>query len=283
MRSPSPMKFPRPLPTIGGALLLLLAARMMAPRASLAQSSLVVPPTASKPRLPAPPHPLPPDPLEGSFYQGWGAVENLSAMRGNSLIGDSTLWAIQKSAVAIAPQKFKARLWINGLTPVGKMKVIFHSQFTDGSPCGTWDEVYPHPPGPATGVERDSTGFECSGGGPVSQDKQLGRRMEDMAFKLGLATLAFGAMLLGSSTSFAADWRGPTQADARWGGQERHRGGWEAPRDQAFRYVDDDAKTRRFMGCRGPNCNYGPMPRPVDSRGRYELQTVERWVPARYE
>jgi hypothetical protein len=106
--------------------------------------------------------------------------------------------------------------------------------------------------------------------------------MEDMAFKLGLTTLAFGAMLLGSSTTFAADWRGPTQADARWGGQQTQ-GGWEAPNSQAFRYVDDDAQTRRYMGCRGPNCNSGPMPRPVDSRGRYELQTVERWVPARYE
>ncbi|MBN9682047.1 MULTISPECIES: hypothetical protein [unclassified Corallococcus] len=105
-----------------------------------------------------------------------------------------------------------------------------------------------------------------------------------MAFKLGLATLAFGAMLLGSSTSFAADWRGPTRADAQWGGQQRYNGGWDsAPQGQAFRYDNDDAKTRRFMGCRGPNCNYGPMPRPVDSRGRYELQTVERWVPARYE
>ncbi|RKG92400.1 hypothetical protein D7V88_06265 [Corallococcus terminator] len=107
------------------------------------------------------------------------------------------------------------------------------------------------------------------------------RRMEDMAFKTALSTLAFGALLLGSSTAFAEDWRGQTRADANWGHQSR--GGWEAPQGQAFRYDDDDARTRRFMGCRGPNCDARPMPRPVDSRGRYELQTVERWVPARYE
>jgi hypothetical protein len=108
--------------------------------------------------------------------------------------------------------------------------------------------------------------------------------MKHMAYKLGLSTLAFGALLLGSSTAVAADWRGPTQADARWGHEDR--GGWQsapAPQGQAFRYDGDDARTRRYQGCRGPNCDYGPMPRPVDSRGRYELQTVERWVPARYE
>ncbi|RKG97471.1 hypothetical protein D7V97_34305 [Corallococcus sp. CA053C] len=105
-----------------------------------------------------------------------------------------------------------------------------------------------------------------------------------MAFKLALSTLAFGALLLGSSTAFAADSRGrPTEADARWS-RDNNQGGWEAPREsQAFRYHDDDERTRRYVGCRGPNCNARPMPRPVDSRGRYELQTVEHWVPARYE
>ncbi|MBJ6763600.1 hypothetical protein JGU66_22755 [Myxococcaceae bacterium JPH2] len=105
-----------------------------------------------------------------------------------------------------------------------------------------------------------------------------------MAFKLGLSTLALGALLLGSTAASAQDdglnrWN--TNARDGWSNE------WSGPRDgqEAFRYDDDDERTRRYTRPHehSSDCHHGPSPRPVDSRGRYELQTVQRWVPARYE
>lgn len=129
-----------------------------------------------------------------------------------------------------------------------------------------------------------------------------------MAFKLGISTLALGALLLGSTAARADDddarrWNNNNEQNAQqnnWNGQDDDglnrwnsnaqnswNNDWNGPQDgqQAFRYDDDDERTRRFLEVHVHTgaCHHGQAPRPVDSRGRYALQTVQRWVPARYE
>lgn len=105
-----------------------------------------------------------------------------------------------------------------------------------------------------------------------------------MAFKLGISTLALGAMLLGSSAAMAQDdgaGRWNSNAQSGWNNE------WSGPSDSkmAFRYDDDDERTRRFFEVHVHTgaCDHAPAPRPMNSRGRYELQTVQRWTPGRYE
>lgn len=73
-----------------------------------------------------------------------------------------------------------------------------------------------------------------------------------MALKTGISALALGALLFSSTQALAQDFNGPE--------------GW------------NDAPAP------APQWNPGPMPRPPGhERGRYELQTVQRWVPGHYE
>ncbi|MFP2928050.1 hypothetical protein ACLESO_23185 [Pyxidicoccus sp. 3LG] len=82
-----------------------------------------------------------------------------------------------------------------------------------------------------------------------------------MALKIGFAVLALGTMLLGSSVAQADD-KGVTDLANQ-----------EAAKRRGGGYHDD----------RGHG-GYRPAPRPPpQARGRYEMQTVNRWVEGRNE
>lgn len=94
------------------------------------------------------PHPTPtPLPTNSPFSasassvlgNGWGSVQYLSPMRkGEGQQG--ALWAIQKLPIGLKDPKFRASLWVNSdIGDIG-LKVVFHSRFDDGTPCGTWSD-----------------------------------------------------------------------------------------------------------------------------------------------
>lgn len=91
------------------------------------------------------------------YQQEMGGVESLSAMRGTSFSGDSALWAVQKTPVGMTPQRFKARLWMDESVNLEDLKVVFHSRFTDGAPCGTWEAPQVSPTGERRVIEAVAT------------------------------------------------------------------------------------------------------------------------------
>ncbi|ABF91255.1 hypothetical protein MXAN_6880 [Myxococcus xanthus DK 1622] len=100
-------------------------------------------------------------------------------------------------------------------------------------------------------------------GGPRQKVQAGRRRRTTMALKTGFAVLAFGMMFLGSTAAHAKD----DNEKSRFSQQHRHDG-----RGGNFG-VHVDARRHP-----GP----APLP-PPHARGRYELQTVNRWVQGRYE
>jgi hypothetical protein len=81
-----------------------------------------------------------------------------------------------------------------------------------------------------------------------------------MALKTGISTLALGALLFSSTTVLAQDFNGQQ--------------GWH----------DADAPSQQWNDDHGVERNHGPIPPPpAHERGRYELQTVQRWVPGHSE
>ncbi|AGC48740.1 hypothetical protein MYSTI_07468 [Myxococcus stipitatus DSM 14675] len=89
-----------------------------------------------------------------------------------------------------------------------------------------------------------------------------------MALKTALTTLALGTLFLGSSTALAED-----GSMSGWATQEARR------RDDRNSHPDTyEAHVHNRY------CDHAPAPRPAPrARGRYELQTVNRWVDGRYE
>lgn len=76
-----------------------------------------------------------------------------------------------------------------------------------------------------------------------------------MAFKTVMASLALGVMALGSTAAHADDTHGKRRGNS---------------------FIE--------VHIHGPDCHHGPAPLPPpQARGRYEMQTVNRWVEGRYE
>lgn len=97
-----------------------------------------------------------------------------------------------------------------------------------------------------------------------------------MAFKTALTTLALGTLFLGSSTALAADGsvRDWASQQARRGDDRNHdRNDNRGPRPDRY-----EAHVHNH------GCHHAPAPRPpARAQGRYEMQTVSRWVEGRYE
>lgn len=112
-----------------------------------------------------------------------------------------------------------------------------------------------------------------------------------MALKTGIASLVLGTLLFGSSAALAED------GNVRdWANQEAsRRQGGDNYRDDRRDYDDRDDRRDDRRGHGGGNgyvevhvhgsaCNHGPAPLPPPkARGRYELQTVNRYVEGRHE
>ncbi|XXF78729.1 hypothetical protein P2318_02935 [Myxococcaceae bacterium GXIMD 01537] len=94
-----------------------------------------------------------------------------------------------------------------------------------------------------------------------------------MALKNGIWTLALGTLLFGSTAALADEhrWTGSEhEASANWGGGVQ----------LGAEFGQGSFQVHVHSG----NCNHGPMPRPPPRQhGRYEMQTVQRFVPGRYE
>ncbi|MCE9670931.1 hypothetical protein LY474_24280 [Myxococcus stipitatus] len=89
-----------------------------------------------------------------------------------------------------------------------------------------------------------------------------------MAFKTAIATLALGTLFFGSTAAQAAD-----GSVRDWASQQSRR---DDRRDNHRDYYEAHVHTR--------DCHHAPAPRPPPrAQGRYELQTVNRWVEGRYE
>ncbi|WP_223755421.1 hypothetical protein [Myxococcus sp. RHSTA-1-4] len=111
-----------------------------------------------------------------------------------------------------------------------------------------------------------------------------------MALKTGIASLVLGSLLF--STAALAD---DNKSVRDWAGEEaerRQNGG--NYRDDRYDDRDDDRDYRDNHNHRGggrvevhvhgDSCRHGPAPLPPPrARGRYELQTVSRYVEGRYE
>ncbi|WP_254614127.1 MULTISPECIES: hypothetical protein [unclassified Myxococcus] len=110
-----------------------------------------------------------------------------------------------------------------------------------------------------------------------------------MAFKTALTTLALGTLFLGSSTAMAEDgsvrdWatqqarRGDDRNHDRDNDRDDNRG--HQDRDNRRGHHPDRYEAHIHTG----GCHHAPAPRPPSrARGRYEMQTVNRWVEGRYE
>ena len=106
-----------------------------------------------------------------------------------------------------------------------------------------------------------------------------------MALKTGIASLVLGTLLFGSTAALAED------GNVRdWANQEaaRRQSGDNNYRDDR-RDRHNDRDDRRGGGyvevhVHGDACRHGPAPLPPPkARGRYELQTVNRYVEGRHE
>lgn len=95
-----------------------------------------------------------------------------------------------------------------------------------------------------------------------------------MNLKTGIFSLALGTLLLGS-TAMADD----NQFQPQWNdnGTEVQAQGYSGGYDQAYRAP---VQVHVHTGA----CRHGPQPTPPQQQqGRYELRTVQQWVPGRYE
>lgn len=108
-----------------------------------------------------------------------------------------------------------------------------------------------------------------------------------MALKTGIASLVLGTLLFGSTAALAED--GSVRDWANQEASRRQNGGGNSRNDNRY---DDRRDDRNHGGgngyvevhVHGASCHHGPAPRPPpQARGRYELQTVNRYVDGRYE
>jgi hypothetical protein len=111
-----------------------------------------------------------------------------------------------------------------------------------------------------------------------------------MALKTGIASLVLGSLLFGSTAALADD----NESVSDWARQEgeRRRNGGDYRDDRRHDHDDDryerrnDRRGRGYVEVHvhGSSCNHGPAPLPPPrARGRYEIQTVSRYVEGRYE
>ncbi|MFP2912657.1 hypothetical protein ACLESD_48135 [Pyxidicoccus sp. 3LFB2] len=118
-----------------------------------------------------------------------------------------------------------------------------------------------------------------------------------MALKTGIASLVLGTLLFGSTAALAEDgsvrdWANQ-EAARRQNGDNNHR---DDRRDDRRDRRDDRHDDRRDhhddrrgggyveVHVHGDACRHGPAPLPPPkARGRYELQTVNRYVEGRHE
>jgi hypothetical protein len=119
-----------------------------------------------------------------------------------------------------------------------------------------------------------------------------------MALKTGIASLVLGTLLFGSTAALAEegsvrDWANQEAARRTNGGNNNHRDDDRRDRHDDRRDRDDRGHDRGHGGgngyvevhVHGSACRHGPEPRPPPRapRGRYELQTVNRYVEGRRE
>lgn len=125
-----------PLSLVAGVALLVLTMCVPFPHVSLAQNA--------KPQ---------------SNGASWGGIQWVTIMRGPKryYMNQRSLWAVQKTPATLAPQKFNVHLWFNKPIQPGDLKIVFHSRFIDGSPCGTWEDIGIKTPTPRGSF--DATGF----------------------------------------------------------------------------------------------------------------------------
>jgi hypothetical protein len=107
-----------------------------------------------------------------------------------------------------------------------------------------------------------------------------------MALKTGFSALALGALLFGTTAAYADDDNGWQQESApaaqdeaarSFHGQQAHGAdGWST----SEQWNDHNTRDSAFeVHVHTGGCNHGPQPQPPPrQRGRYELQTVQRWV-----
>lgn len=111
-----------------------------------------------------------------------------------------------------------------------------------------------------------------------------------MALKTGIASLVLGTLLFGSTAALAED-----GSVRDWANQEASRrtngtnsNNYRDDRRDDRDYRDDRRDDRRGghveVHVHGDSCRHGPAPLPPpQARGRYELQTVNRYVDGRYD
>jgi hypothetical protein len=110
-----------------------------------------------------------------------------------------------------------------------------------------------------------------------------------MALKTGIASLVLGTLLFGSTAALADD----EKSVRDWANQEAaRRQNGDSRDDRRDDHRDDyrDDRDHHRGGGRvevhvhGDSCHHGPAPLPPpQARGRYELQTVNRYVEGRTE
>lgn len=98
-----------------------------------------------------------------------------------------------------------------------------------------------------------------------------------MALKTGFSTLVLGTLLLGSSAALADGTHGWTQTQGSAGWSVEVSVGNRAPSQWQHEEVHSGTAYQAHVHTGG--CNHAPAPRPPPRQdGRYELQTVQRWV-----
>ncbi|MCP3139827.1 hypothetical protein [Pyxidicoccus xibeiensis] len=99
-----------------------------------------------------------------------------------------------------------------------------------------------------------------------------------MALKIGFAVLTLGTMLLGSTAAQAEEKKGVND----WAHQEAERRGGNHHDDRG--HGGGNGYGHVEVHVHRDDCRHGPAPLPPPrARGRYELQTVNRWVEGRHE
>ncbi|WP_241758957.1 hypothetical protein [Pyxidicoccus parkwayensis] len=108
-----------------------------------------------------------------------------------------------------------------------------------------------------------------------------------MALKTGIASLVLGSLLFSSTAALAED-----GSVRDWANQEASRRTNNTNPTNEYRndrrddrdYRDDRRGGHVEVHVHSDACRHGPAPMPpAQARGRYELQTVNRYVDGRYE